>query len=125
MLLTNDRRKFGKLNTSHHLHVFRQQGRTGLKTYRRQLSGISYQNHLTFHTSPYERYKVLQKVTGTESCCRLLLAGVYAYQRNLIDDEKSFLILVWSQAELTEPVSPDRFLAIYMLMYRIRRLAGI
>ena len=125
MLLTNDRRKFGKLNTSHHLHVFRQQGRTGLKAYRRKLSGISYQDDLTFHTSPDKRYQVFKKITGAESCCRLLLSCVYANQRNLIDNEKSFLILVWSQAELTEAISSDRFLAIYMLMYRIRRLAGI
>ena len=124
-LLTHNSGKFRENGSAHHSHIIVKQRRAGIQTHRRQLRRVTDQNHLASCTGTHKRYEVLKQIARTERRSRLLLAGIDTYQRHLIHDKESILVLVRSQTELTEAVASYRLLPIDMLMDCVSRLIRI
>ena len=106
-------------------HIITHQGRRSIKTDWRQLGRITYKNHFALRSGTHERNQVIKKVSSTEGRCRLLLSGINAYQRRLIDNEEGILVLIRRKRELAESVTADRLLPVNMFMDSECRLTGI
>ena len=118
LLLTHHRGQLGKDGSSHHGHIIPRKCRRSIQTYWRKLCRVPYKDHLAAHPRTDESDQVFKEISCTESRRGLLLTCVNSYQRHLIHHEKSLLVLVRSQGELSESVATDSALAVYMLMDR-------
>ena len=90
--------------------------------HRRQLGGITYQDHSAAYAAADIADEVLQQISCPE--CRLrLCASVNADERDLIHDKECIFGFVGGKREQAEAVISDRFLTVNLFMNRIGRTA--